>query len=82
MPGDPLDRARAGRDRQEHPHRRHYVGPFTSIYHDCVIEDTEIEHSLVLEHSVIHGVGRIEDSLIGRYVVDEALGRACRAPTV
>ena len=22
-----------------------YVGPFTSIYHDCVIEDTEIEHS-------------------------------------
>ena len=28
-----------------------YVGPFTSIYHDCVIEDTEIEHSMVLEHS-------------------------------
>ena len=46
-----------------------YVGPFTSIYHDCVIEDCEIEHSIVLENSVIVGIpGRIEDSLIGRNV--------------
>jgi len=56
-----------------------YVGPFTSIYHDCLIEDTEIEHSLVLEHSVIHGVGRIEDSLIGRYVVMEPSAELPRA---
>jgi glucose-1-phosphate thymidylyltransferase len=56
-----------------------YVGPFTSIYHDCVIEDTEIEHSLVLEHSVIHGVGRIEDSLIGRHVVMEPSAELPRA---
>ncbi len=33
-----------------------YVGPFTSIYHDCVIEDTEIEHSIVLESTTITGV--------------------------
>ncbi len=46
-----------------------YVGPFTSIYHDCVIEDCEIEHSIVLENSVIQGIPyRIEDSLIGRNV--------------
>ncbi len=30
-----------------------YVGPFTSIYHDCLVENAEIEHSLVLEHSKI-----------------------------
>ena len=46
-----------------------YVGPFTSIYHDCVIRDAEIEHSIVLEHSRIVDVDqRIESSLIGRNV--------------
>jgi len=44
-----------------------YIGPFTSIYHDVVVEDSEIEHSIVLEHSSIRGIpGRIADSLIGR----------------
>jgi len=46
-----------------------YIGPYTSIYHDVVIEDSEIEHSIVLEHSVIRDIpGRIADSLIGRNV--------------
>lgn len=46
-----------------------YVGPFTSIYHDTVIEDSEIEHSIVLDHSTIRGIpSRIEDSVIGRDV--------------
>ena len=45
-----------------------YVGPFTSIYHSCVLEDTEVEHSIILEGSTIRGVGRIEDSLIGKEV--------------
>jgi glucose-1-phosphate thymidylyltransferase len=45
-----------------------YVGPFTSIYHGCVVADAEIEHSIVLEETVIRGVGRIEDSLIGKQV--------------
>jgi glucose-1-phosphate thymidylyltransferase len=44
-----------------------YVGPFTSIYHDCTIRRSEIEHSIVLEGSVIDGVdGKIESSLIGK----------------
>jgi glucose-1-phosphate thymidylyltransferase len=44
-----------------------YIGPFTSIYHDVVIEGSEVEHSIVLEHSTITGIpGRIADSLIGR----------------
>ncbi len=46
-----------------------YIGPFTSIYHDVVVEDSEIEHSIVLEHSSIRGIPqRIADSLIGRNV--------------
>ena len=46
-----------------------YVGPFTSIYNDTVIEDSEIEHSIVLDHSAIRSVpSRIEDSIIGRDV--------------
>ena len=45
-----------------------YVGPFTSIYHDCLIESSEIEHSIVLEHCIIKDLPhRLEDSLIGRY---------------
>ena len=44
-----------------------YIGPFTSIYHHVLIEDSEIEHSMVLEHSEVLDIPyRIEDSLIGR----------------
>jgi glucose-1-phosphate thymidylyltransferase len=46
-----------------------YIGPFTSIDHDCLIEACEIEHSIVLDGSRLVDVpGRIEDSLIGRNV--------------
>jgi glucose-1-phosphate thymidylyltransferase len=49
--------------------RSSYIGPFTSIAADCVIEDCEIEHSIVLESSHLIGVGaRIESSLLGRNV--------------
>jgi len=44
-----------------------YVGPFTSLYHHVTVEDSEIEHSIVLEHSTIRGIPqRIQDSIIGR----------------
>ena len=46
-----------------------YVGPFTSIFHHTVVEESEIEHSIVLDHSRIAGIpSRIEDSIIGRDV--------------
>ena len=49
-----------------------YIGPFTSIGHDVLIENSEIEHSMVLEESNIRNIGaRIQDSLIGRKVVIE-----------
>ncbi|MBM4422152.1 MAG: glucose-1-phosphate thymidylyltransferase [Chloroflexi bacterium] len=47
--------------------RDSYIGPFTSIYHHCLIEFSEIEHSIVLENSKILDVPyRIADSIIGR----------------
>jgi glucose-1-phosphate thymidylyltransferase len=46
-----------------------YIGPFTSIYHHVVVERSEIEHSIVLEHSRLIDIPqRIESSLIGRNV--------------
>lgn len=47
-----------------------YVGPFTSIYHDVVVENCEIERSIVLENSALKDIGvRVQDSLIGRDVL-------------
>jgi glucose-1-phosphate thymidylyltransferase len=55
-----------------------YVGPYTSIYHHCRIEDTEIEASIVLERAVIQRPGRrISESLIGR---DVTVGRGGSKP--
>ena len=45
-----------------------YIGPFTSIYFDCEIENSEIEHSVILEQSSVRDVARIADSLIGKKV--------------
>jgi glucose-1-phosphate thymidylyltransferase len=46
-----------------------YIGPYTSVYHDCVIYGSEIEHSVILENCHITDIShRIEDSLIGRNV--------------
>ncbi|MEY2447219.1 MAG: glucose-phosphate thymidylyltransferase [Acidimicrobiaceae bacterium] len=45
-----------------------YIGPFTAVAEDCEIIDSEVEHSVILEHSRIVGVPRLTDSLIGRHV--------------
>ncbi len=46
-----------------------FIGPFTSIGDRCRISGSELEHSIVLEDSVVADIGtRIEDSLIGRNV--------------
>ena len=46
-----------------------YVGPFTSIYHDCQIQGSEIEFSILMDHCKINNVGiRIESSILGSEV--------------
>jgi len=48
---------------------RAYVGPFTSIMNDVEIQDSEIEHSIVLEGSSVRDLAnRVIDSLIGKNV--------------
>jgi len=46
-----------------------YIGPYTSIMNDVEIKGSEIEHSIVMEGSVLSELSsRIIDSLIGRNV--------------
>jgi glucose-1-phosphate thymidylyltransferase len=59
-----------------------YVGPYTAIANDVVIEGAEIEHSIVLGGAVIGHLGtRLEASIVGagaRLMRDFALPRALR----
>ena len=56
-----------------------YIGPFTSIGHDCRIVGSEIAGSVVMEGTAIEHLGhRIEESLIGRNVDLRSDGRKPR----
>ena len=55
-----------------------YVGPYTAIGEDCLIERAEVEHSILLAGSSVTGLeGRMESSLLGRNVT---IGRGDRQP--
>ncbi|MBI4301525.1 MAG: glucose-1-phosphate thymidylyltransferase [Chloroflexi bacterium] len=46
-----------------------FIGPYTSIYYDCLIANSEVEHSIVMENCRIMDIEhRIGDSLVGRSV--------------
>jgi glucose-1-phosphate thymidylyltransferase len=59
-----------------------YVGPYSAIGENCVIERAEVEHSILLTGSSVRGLdGRMESSLLGRNVHiarDERQPRAYR----
>jgi glucose-1-phosphate thymidylyltransferase len=59
--------------------RNSYIGPYTSVYYDCEVINTEIEHSIVLEQSTITDVPRLADSLIGKEAVVRRSGARPRA---
>jgi glucose-1-phosphate thymidylyltransferase len=55
-----------------------YVGPYTAVGERCTIEGAEVEHSILLAGSSVHGLaGRIESSLLGR---DASIRRDDRQP--
>jgi glucose-1-phosphate thymidylyltransferase len=55
-----------------------YIGPYSAIGDNCVIERAEVEHSILLEGSSVIGLeGRMESSLLGRNV---KIGRGDRQP--
>jgi glucose-1-phosphate thymidylyltransferase len=43
-----------------------YVGPFTAIGDGCRVEESEVDHSILLAGSRIVGVERVTDSILGR----------------
>ena len=55
-----------------------YIGPYTAIGADCLIESAEVEHSILLEGSKVCNLeGRMESSLLGRNVT---IARGVRQP--
>ena len=56
-----------------------FIGPFTAVDHDCQIIQSEVEHSVVLAETVVTGIGRLEDSLLGRQVTLSRTGQRPRA---
>jgi glucose-1-phosphate thymidylyltransferase len=55
-----------------------YIGPYTAVGRHCVIENAEVEHSILLEGSTVRGLdGRMESSLLGR---DVHISRTDRQP--
>ena len=55
-----------------------YIGPYTAVGPRCVIENAEVENSILLEGASVRGLaGRMESSLLGRNV---SVGRDHRQP--
>jgi len=51
-----------------------FIGPYSSVAADCLIEKSELDHSVILESSSIRNVSSMTDSLVGRYVeVDRSI---------
>ncbi len=46
-----------------------FIGPYTSIGRNCLIRSTALEHCVVLDGVQLEGVGRIEESVLGRNAV-------------
>ena len=56
-----------------------FVGPFSAIGRRCVIDRSEIEHSVILDDCRVIGAGRLEDSLLGHHAEVTRSNRRPRA---
>lgn len=54
-----------------------FVGPFTAIGRRCIVERSEVEHSLLLDDTSVISAGRLEDCLLGHHV---EVTRSARRP--
>jgi len=45
-----------------------FIGPFSALGRRCVVEGSEVEHSVVLDDCRVIRAGRLEDSLLGHHV--------------
>ncbi|HID93041.1 MAG TPA: glucose-1-phosphate thymidylyltransferase [bacterium (Candidatus Stahlbacteria)] len=46
-----------------------FIGPYTSVGNDCVIVNSGLEHSVILDGVKISDVERLEDSILGRNAI-------------
>jgi len=42
-----------------------FIGPFSAVGNNCVVTQSEIEHSVIMDGSSVIDIARLEDSLIG-----------------
>ncbi len=54
-----------------------FIGPFSAIGANCLVEHSEVEHSVVMDDSSVLDIARLEDSLIGS---DAVVSRSRRKP--
>jgi len=54
-----------------------YIGPYTSIGDSCMVTDSEIEGSIVMDGTKINVRRKIVDSLIGANV---SISESCKKP--
>jgi glucose-1-phosphate thymidylyltransferase len=59
-----------------------YIGPFTSIAAGTTIEQSGVEHSVVLENCSISNIERLSDCVIGRCAVVTRRGDGFKATTL
>jgi len=52
-----------------------FVGPFTSVGPRAVVRGSAVEYSVLMEGSVVEGVERLEESILGRYARVATVGR-------
>jgi glucose-1-phosphate thymidylyltransferase len=45
-----------------------FIGPFSAVGRRCLIDASEIEHSVILDDCRVISAGRLEDSLLGHHV--------------
>lgn len=55
-----------------------FIGPFSAVGRRCVIDSSEVEHSVILDDCRVVGAGRLEDSLLGHHV---EVTRSARRPS-
>lgn len=58
---------------------RSFIGPYTSIGKGCIIENSSVEHCVVLDGVRVEGISRLEDSILGRNTIARHLSGNHRA---
>ncbi len=46
-----------------------FIGPYTSVGQQCEIKNSALEHCVLMDGVLVHDVGRLEDSILGRNAV-------------